>query len=185
MTYERSCGDRYALSALRNRRASLASDIVQLERKLRHCRESVVHVDATLRLHDGTDSASMSDPRPQPGTPAARSPNAPRMREPRRAVEQRTSPLSAVDVLQDRVVEHRLGQKLLQFGVLVLERLQPTGIRYVEATNLGLPLLERRARHPMLAAHIRRGASRLLLPQDPDDQFFAEPATLHRPSHLK
>lgn len=54
MTYERSRGDRYALSALRNRRASLASDIVQLERKLRHCRESLVHVDATLRLLDGS-----------------------------------------------------------------------------------------------------------------------------------
>lgn len=52
MTYERSRGDRYALSALRNRRASIASDIVSLERQLRHCRESLVHVDATLRLLD-------------------------------------------------------------------------------------------------------------------------------------
>ena len=51
-TLERSRGDRYALSALRNKRASLASDIVQLERQLRHCRESLVHVDATLRLLD-------------------------------------------------------------------------------------------------------------------------------------
>jgi hypothetical protein len=49
---ERSRGDRYALSALRNKRASLASDIVQLERQLRHARESLVHVDATLRLLD-------------------------------------------------------------------------------------------------------------------------------------
>lgn len=54
MTYERSRGDRYALSALRNKRATLASDIVQLERKLRHCRESLVHVDATLRLLDAS-----------------------------------------------------------------------------------------------------------------------------------
>jgi hypothetical protein len=52
MTYERSRGDRYALTALRNKRASLASEIVQLERKLRHCRESLVHVDATLKLLD-------------------------------------------------------------------------------------------------------------------------------------
>jgi hypothetical protein len=52
MTLERSRGDRYALSALRNRRASIASEIVQLEAKLRHCRESLVHVDATLRLLD-------------------------------------------------------------------------------------------------------------------------------------
>ena len=54
MESTRSRGDRYALSALRNKRASLASDIVQLERKLRHCRESLVHVDATLRLLDGS-----------------------------------------------------------------------------------------------------------------------------------
>jgi hypothetical protein len=52
MTYERSRGDRYALSALRNRRATIASEIVSLERQLRHCRESLVHVDATLRLLD-------------------------------------------------------------------------------------------------------------------------------------
>lgn len=54
METTRSRGDRYALSALRNKRATLASDIVQLERKLRHCRESLVHVDATLRLLDST-----------------------------------------------------------------------------------------------------------------------------------
>ena len=51
-TLERSRGDRYALSALHNKRASLASEIVQLERQLRHCREAMVHVDATLRLLD-------------------------------------------------------------------------------------------------------------------------------------
>jgi hypothetical protein len=52
MEQSRSRGDRYALSALRNKRATLSSDIVQLERKLRHCRPSLVHVDATLRLLD-------------------------------------------------------------------------------------------------------------------------------------
>jgi hypothetical protein len=52
MTYERSRGDRYALSALKNRRATIASEIVSLERQIRHCKESLVHVDATLRLLD-------------------------------------------------------------------------------------------------------------------------------------
>jgi len=52
MSTERSRGDRYALSALRNRRATIAAEIVSLERQLRHCRESLVHVDATLRLLD-------------------------------------------------------------------------------------------------------------------------------------
>jgi hypothetical protein len=51
-TLERSRGDRYALSALHNKRASLAYEIVQLERQLRHCREALVHVDPTLRLLD-------------------------------------------------------------------------------------------------------------------------------------
>ena len=52
METSRSRGDRYALSALRNKRASLASEIVQLERQLRHRKESLGHVDATLRLLD-------------------------------------------------------------------------------------------------------------------------------------
>ncbi len=50
----RSRGDRYALSALRNKRASLASELVQLKRQLRHKEEMLGHVDATLRLLDPT-----------------------------------------------------------------------------------------------------------------------------------
>lgn len=52
METTRCRGDRYALSALRNKRASLASEIVETERKLRHLRDSLVHVDATLKLLD-------------------------------------------------------------------------------------------------------------------------------------
>lgn len=48
----RSRGDRYALSALRNRRAEIAARIVELERQLRHQKESLVHVDACLKLLD-------------------------------------------------------------------------------------------------------------------------------------
>jgi len=48
----RTRGDRYALTALRNKRATIAAEIVQLERQLRHRRENLVHVDATLRLLD-------------------------------------------------------------------------------------------------------------------------------------
>jgi len=48
----RSRGDRYALSALTKRRALLAAEIVQLERQLRHRKESLGHVDATLKLLD-------------------------------------------------------------------------------------------------------------------------------------
>jgi len=65
MTYERSRGDMYALSALRNRRASIASEIVQLERQLRHLRESLVHVDATLQILDpAIEPGSIPNKRP-------------------------------------------------------------------------------------------------------------------------
>lgn len=42
----------YALAALKDRRATIASEILEFERKLRHLRESLVHVDATLRILD-------------------------------------------------------------------------------------------------------------------------------------
>lgn len=45
-------GNRYALAALKDKRATIASEIVQLERQLRHLRESLLHVDATLNLLD-------------------------------------------------------------------------------------------------------------------------------------
>ena len=48
MESTRSRGDRYALSALRNTRASLASELVQLKRQLRHKKEALGHADATL-----------------------------------------------------------------------------------------------------------------------------------------
>lgn len=48
----RSRGDRYALVALKHKRATIASEIVQLERQLRHRKEMLVHVDATLRILD-------------------------------------------------------------------------------------------------------------------------------------
>jgi hypothetical protein len=51
-TLSRCRGDRYALSALKHKRASIASDIVETERKLRHLKEALVHVDACLLLLD-------------------------------------------------------------------------------------------------------------------------------------
>jgi hypothetical protein len=51
---ERSRGTRYALSALKNKRAVLAGEIIQLERQLRGRRESMQHVDACLRMLDPT-----------------------------------------------------------------------------------------------------------------------------------
>lgn len=45
-------GNQYALHALRERRAELAGEIKTLESRLRHLRESLVHVDGTLALFD-------------------------------------------------------------------------------------------------------------------------------------
>jgi len=45
-------GNRYALTALRDRRASLAGEIVSLKKKLAWAEGQLVHLDATLRLFD-------------------------------------------------------------------------------------------------------------------------------------
>jgi hypothetical protein len=45
-------GNRYALSALRDKRAVLASEVVQLESQLRARKLALGHVDATLKLLD-------------------------------------------------------------------------------------------------------------------------------------
>ncbi len=45
-------GSRYALSALKKKRAALAGEIAQLERQVRARKESLGHVDACLRLLD-------------------------------------------------------------------------------------------------------------------------------------
>jgi hypothetical protein len=46
-------------------------------------------------------------------------------------------------VLQQGVVEHRLGAQLLRHGVLVLKRLQAYVVRYIDAAVAGLPVEER------------------------------------------
>lgn len=45
-------GNKYAAAALRERRAEIAGEIASLEARLRNLRESLVHVDGTLRLFD-------------------------------------------------------------------------------------------------------------------------------------
>ena len=47
-------GNRYALAALKNKRATLSAEIVQLERQARSRKASLEHVDACLRLLDPT-----------------------------------------------------------------------------------------------------------------------------------
>lgn len=62
----RSRGDMYAINALKHKRASIASEIVQLERQLRHRKDMLVHVDATLRLLDPTIEVDSIPPKRPP-----------------------------------------------------------------------------------------------------------------------
>lgn len=45
-------GNKYALAALKDKRASLAGEISQLKKQLSWRQEQIAHVDATLRLFD-------------------------------------------------------------------------------------------------------------------------------------
>ena len=45
-------GNRYAIAALRERRAALDGEIRACDRKLRYLREAIGHIDATLSLFD-------------------------------------------------------------------------------------------------------------------------------------
>jgi hypothetical protein len=45
-------GNRYALAALRERRAALVGEMKDCDRKLRYLREAIGHIDATLSLFD-------------------------------------------------------------------------------------------------------------------------------------
>lgn len=48
----RDSTNRYALAVLKDKRATLASEIVHLERQIRARKDSLAHVDATLKLLD-------------------------------------------------------------------------------------------------------------------------------------
>lgn len=79
------------------------------------------------------------------------------------------------DILQDRNVQHGLGEQLLQLGILVLERLQLAGIGHIHATILRLVFAEGFIRDAVFAADINRLRARLLLLQNPEDLFSRAP----------
>ncbi|MDX7952207.1 hypothetical protein P7D22_13585, partial [Lichenihabitans sp. Uapishka_5] len=57
--------NKYALAALRERRAELAGEITAAEQHLRHLREAILHVDGTLRLFDpDADPSKIAAKRP-------------------------------------------------------------------------------------------------------------------------
>src|SRR3954454_5699226 len=63
----------------------------------------------------------------------------------------------------------------------MLERLQPLGVRYLHAAELGFPCVKRRAADPVLAAYLSGRDPRLLLPQHRNNLLFREPRSLHGP----
>ena len=92
----------------------------------------------------------------------------------------RALPFFSQKLAQGRGVEHRLRQQLLQLAVLVFECPQPFGIRDIHPAELGLPVVQRRFRHPVLPAEFPSLRASLMLPQHCDDLFFRKPASLHR-----
>lgn len=76
--------------------------------------------------------------------------------------------------LHCRIVEHGIRQEPLQLRVLVLQRLQPLGLRYVHAAELGFPLLDAGVADAVLAAKLRDRRACLVLLQYADDLFVCE-----------
>jgi hypothetical protein len=57
--------NKYALAALKERRAAIAGEISSLQSRLRHLREMIEHVDGTLRLFaPGLDPGAIPEKKP-------------------------------------------------------------------------------------------------------------------------
>ncbi len=77
----------------------------------------------------------------------------------------RTPSAVSQQVLQDGIIEHLVGQKALQPGVLLLKHLEPTGLGNAHAAIFDLPFIERARVDPMPAANLRRRAAPFLFRQ--------------------
>src|SRR4029077_14224985 len=85
-------------------------------------------------------------------------------------------------VLERRIVEHLLGQQLLQPAVLALQSPQSATLRYFQAAELCLPLVEGRPADPMPPAQLLSLGPCFVLLQNPNDLLFRETALAHRRS---
>jgi len=63
-------------------------------------------------------------------------------------------------------------KSFLSRSILVLQRLQPTGVRHFQTAILGLPLVEGGTADPVLATQVRRPQPGLLLLQYRNDLFL-------------
>src|SRR5574343_1365785 len=76
-------------------------------------------------------------------------------------------------------IQVRLGQQVLELGVLRLQLAQPPRLRDIHATELGAPLVERGVREAALAADLSHRHAGLGLLEEPDDLFLSELAFPH------
>jgi len=70
--------------------------------------------------------------------------------------------------LQDPVLEQRLRQHLLKFGILPLKLLEPLGLVDLHLPKLLLPPVECHFRDVLLSAYFRDRIAAIRLPKDPD-----------------
>lgn len=56
-------GNRYAICALKDRRATMAGEIVQMKEGIRHREEQLTHLDPTLRVFDPSYRADSIPPK--------------------------------------------------------------------------------------------------------------------------
>src|SRR5262249_15503311 len=96
-------------------------------------------------------------------TPAARSTRTPNVHERQPLAWQRASPFFCKQVLQCCVVEHGIGQKLLQLGVFALQPPQALGLGELQPAELGFPVVETCLADPVLAAQVGRFHAGLVL----------------------
>ena len=98
-----------------------------------------------------TGTGSSTRPSRSARKPGADSTRGPAERDPLPGAAQQASELSQGDILQRRYAQMRLGQKLLQLSVLLLQGAQPICVRYFQAAVAASPVVQRRLADPVLA----------------------------------
>ena len=73
---------------------------------------------------------------------------------------------------QRDVVQHRIRQQPLELVVLALKLPQPPGLGYLQPAILGLPVVDRRFRHPVPPGQISGLRTRLCFLQHANDLLF-------------
>src|SRR6266567_8839654 len=91
----------------------------------------------------------------------------------------RASPFLSQQILQRRIVQHGIGQQPFQPRVLVIQRLQPLGLRDFQPAELGFLFVDAGVADAMLAAKIGDRNAGLMLLQNPDDLLFRKAIALH------